>query len=453
MPAMFRWWLAVILSAGVVVCCWFAVNSRPMPRTHPVDRLASLFPPDRYSFFVGAGDDGIVTLTLHLQRPPAAPRGIKPKGDLRSDSVSILFLGGERPGPDDWHRLSGLSSVSEIHINKCPIEDADMTIWPAFKELRRLQISGARLTDAGIASLSGCKKLESLELGEFRVPFRLKGEPPCDACGLSAMAVRKIATLGRLKSLNLSHIKLTEGDIESLAALSELEMLDIRSTQITDKSLETLSNMKSLRKLLLRDDGHRFERNLERDPRNDLITSGAVLELMAKLPDCDVIYFHDSLLARKLREIQDQETLLREGRLLKDDVESDGVLLRFGNSAVTDLTMRELSGFEHARELDLTNCDVSDACIPFILRLRGLRELRVGGTGVSVKGLRQLQEHAELTTLWVDGTLAQQAGFREALESLASVKTVILVVKQAEEDAVTKVVAGLPGKKCLVFAE
>lgn len=392
-------------------------------------------------------------LTLRLLRPPAAPGGIKPKGDLRSDSVSTLFLGGERPGPDDWYRLTGLSSVSEIHVNKCPIEDADMTIWPAFKELRRLQISGARLTDAGIASLTGCKKLESLELGEFHVPFSLKGEPDCDACSLSTTAVRKIATLGRLKSLSLSHIKLTEGDIESLAALSELQMLDIRSTQITDKSLETLSKMKSLRKLILRDDDGRFVRNLEPTPRNDLITSGAVLELMAKLPDCDVVYYGDSSFARRLRETKDQETLLRKYRLLKDDVEGDGVLLRFVHSGVSDLVMRELSGFDHARQLDLTNCDVTDACIPFILRLRGLRELRLLGDDISVKGLRQLQEHAELTTLWVDGTLAQQAGFREALESLGSVKTVILVVKKTEEDAVTKVVADLPGKRCTVFAE
>lgn len=100
-----------------------------------------------------------------------------------------------------------------------------------------LSLGGTGVTDAGIASLAGRKKLRWLDLANTNV---------------SDEGVTQLRECVGLADLNLEGTKITDHGLASLKNLTSVEYLDLSNTQITDEGLKHLSRMTKLRHLWLK---------------------------------------------------------------------------------------------------------------------------------------------------------------------------------------------------------
>ena len=99
-----------------------------------------------------------------------------------------------------------------------------------------LDLSGTRVTDAGLKELAGLKSLQSLNLWDTLV---------------------------------------TDAGLKELGGLTSLQSLDLKSTRVTDAGLKELAGLKSLQRLYLYD---------------TRVTDKGVAELRKALPGCNISY-------------------------------------------------------------------------------------------------------------------------------------------------------------------
>lgn len=98
--------------------------------------------------------------------------------------------------------------------------------------------------------------------------------------------------------------------------------------------------------------------------------------------------------------------------------------LNLGDAAVTNAGLKSLSGLKELMRLDLGwTKDVGDAGMPFLLKLKKLEVLGLGGTKVTDAGLPVLAALPALKELYLMGTPVTDRG----LDSLAGCKGLTLV--------------------------
>jgi Leucine-rich repeat (LRR) protein len=93
------------------------------------------------------------------------------------------------------------------------------------KPIVGVDLSGTKLTDAGLKHLAGLKQLQWLLLSFNKVT---------DA------GLKHLAGLKQLQWLDLSHTKVTDGGLKHLAGLKQLQWLDLTNTQVTDQGKRKL---------------------------------------------------------------------------------------------------------------------------------------------------------------------------------------------------------------------
>ena len=107
------------------------------------------------------------------------------------------------------------------------------------KNLRQLNLSQcAKLTDKALAGISKSTTLESLNLGY---------------CGsLTAACAPSLGAMTSLKELNLENVGLANAAMRNLAKLKGLTSLDIALSMVTDEGLATIATLPKLKRLGLR---------------------------------------------------------------------------------------------------------------------------------------------------------------------------------------------------------
>jgi hypothetical protein len=179
----------------------------------------------------------------------AEPRGVQ----------LVKMLGGRvrwtNDRPKNGHVVGITLSVSTLRDDDL----AQLTPWWwTFPELKDLDLSGAGITDAGLAHLRGAE-LRSLTL---------------DGTQVSGDGLRHVAVISDLRSLSLNNTQAGDDGLEHIARLPQLGALYLRGTPITDSGLQHLEGLISLRYLQL--GGNRG------------ITDAGVNRLTAALPELRV---------------------------------------------------------------------------------------------------------------------------------------------------------------------
>jgi hypothetical protein len=147
------------------------------------------------------------------------------------------------------------------------------------------------------------------------------------------------------------------------------------------------------------------------------------------------------------------------------------VAIELGNSNAGDDELRHVADLTEARYLNLTNCNVTDAGIRFLLRLSELESLRIDGTkaddnavaqlvgfkrlkglsishtNVSDKGLSVFPKLASLRFLLLDGTTISDNGLRQ-LELCTGLEFLSVENTRATRGGVTGLSRAIP--KCRV---
>jgi hypothetical protein len=105
-------------------------------------------------------------------------------------------------------------------------------------QLRELILDNARVTDSGLACLSGLPGLEHL---------RIRGGRAGDE------ALRRLAQLRELRIVNLPDGEFTDAGLEALKSLPHLAQLRFGSPRVTDEGMRFIGEMSQLRSLHLID--------------------------------------------------------------------------------------------------------------------------------------------------------------------------------------------------------
>ena len=147
----------------------------------------------------------------------------------------------------------------------------------------------------------------------------------------------QIATLSKLRGLDLANTDISDRGLSHLARLSELRDLNLSGTAISDDGLSALHDMTELRRLQL--------------SRTRITAQGLM----------------------KLSHLTNLETLAVYG------------------TSIGDESAPFLSGFPELQALHLSFTDLSDAGLDVLPKLKRLREVSLDGTQVSLAGFQRLK--------------------------------------------------------------
>jgi Leucine rich repeat/Leucine Rich repeat len=123
-----------------------------------------------------------------------------------------------------------------VDLSGAKVTDAELAPLESLPNLRVLNLVGAQVTDAGLAHVQRLTKLRKLYLA---------GTPITDA-GLA-----RLEDLPRLQVLDLAKTKITDAGLEHLADLPRLQILDLSHTAVTGAGLEHLKKLDDLKELHL----------------------------------------------------------------------------------------------------------------------------------------------------------------------------------------------------------
>lgn len=122
--------------------------------------------------------------------------------------------------------------VIEIELRGPTVGDDALTYIGQLKNLKRLNLTSARVSDAGLEKITGLSQLVEFNLNSFG-----NSQPVGDA------GMVHLAKLTQLETLVLSNTHLTDDGLKNLQDLSSVRRLYVYGTQVTDAGLKHLHGM------------------------------------------------------------------------------------------------------------------------------------------------------------------------------------------------------------------
>lgn len=185
------------------------------------------------------------------------------------NSVERLDLSHTRITDIGFKDLKALTNVRDLNLYYAEqVGDAVLTVARGWQNLRRLNLRGTKITDAGVAQLEEHPSLEAIDVG-FSL-FTDGGFEPLTtipnlkelACGgnkVTDVGLNSLRLMPGLRKLDLSGAQrtdsglwaatLTDRGVDAVATLTNLEELRIRGAKITDLGSAKLGALKLLRVL------------------------------------------------------------------------------------------------------------------------------------------------------------------------------------------------------------
>jgi Leucine-rich repeat (LRR) protein len=133
-----------------------------------------------------------------------------------------LVLTGTRVSGHTMKMLGDCKELTELDVSNSPFDDVGCSYLGGCANLMRVELRRTAVTDSGISSLATLRRIEHLGLAQTKVT------------GLSAEFVK---ALSELRSVDLSRTRIGDGTVAALSELQKLTDVDLRETLITDASL------------------------------------------------------------------------------------------------------------------------------------------------------------------------------------------------------------------------
>ena len=312
------------------------------------------------------------------------------QGDARR-AISAL----ERLAPNDIQLLSCYQAEN--------VDDRFLARVARLTGLQAIFLGRARVSRAGLSSLTALKNLKALQLD----------------CGrLRPDDLALLEELPSLEFLNPSGLQLTDAALRPVGKLKSLTQLSLGGTPV-GPGLAHLENLKSLRFLNLKANTNRdINRhlvhiagltNLERlDLSDTLISDAGMVHLkgLVKLKKLDL--FCNSPNAGKITHIGLAQ--LKNLKALKD--------FRMP-SRVTDESLAVLSNFDSLKSLNLWGGEVTDEGMVFLPRFKSLTDVDICSPKVTDAGIKMLLACPKLTGLSIQRATITD----EALAHIAKIRT------------------------------
>lgn len=290
---------------------------------------------------------------------------------------------------DDWiARLGGVATknargeIVSLSLRSSWIDDADLKPIAAMAALRSLDLSHTRITDIGFQQLKNVASVEDVNLYY------------AEQIGDGALVVMK--NWKKLKRLNLRGTKVTDLGVAQLVAHPSLEAIDVGYSLFTDNGFEPMTAIPNLKEIAvggnkLTDVGVNMLRLLPALTAVDL--SGAQRTdsglWSATITDRGLDTLGQLKNLRKLNLRASKITDAGMGKLagLATLVEAD-----FGQTNLSAAGLQPLAGLRKLENLVLYKCSrVNDDAVDVLSEMKSLKWLDVEGTAISEVGAAKLQ--------------------------------------------------------------
>ncbi len=153
-------------------------------------------------------------------------------------NIASLILHKKELSKSEVEDLSGIflaevSKMTLINLKGTKI-DKEITANLPMKKLVCLNLSETEISDELLGSLTGAKKLQSLDIGK---------------CPAGINAGKMIGSCPQMEFLDLSETNFDDASLEEISALKSLRNLSLSGTKISDASADTIKDLKALRRL------------------------------------------------------------------------------------------------------------------------------------------------------------------------------------------------------------
>lgn len=181
-----------------------------------------------------------------------------------------LNLAGTKISDSALQQISQLNSLEELNIGGVLVTDAGLEALTSLAHLRELTLGGNKLTDAGLEPLRQLPGLTYLDLGGVQ-----REDSGIWMVSFSQSGLEAIATLKDLCRLRLHGTLMTDRGLQTIKGLAHLEMLDLHDClRISDDAVTTLATMRTLRLV---------------DLSGTKVTAAGVEKLRRANPNCRVL--------------------------------------------------------------------------------------------------------------------------------------------------------------------
>jgi Leucine-rich repeat (LRR) protein len=295
-------------------------------------------------------------------------------------------------------KLPGNPVVSVSLIAK-KVNDEALKDLAGLKQLRSLDLRSTQVTDAGLKELRALDKLRSLFLSSTKVT---------DA------GLKELRELTSLDMLYLDATKVTDAGLAELRACKNLQYLSLVNTAVTDAGLQDLRELKNLRALNL---------------SSTKVTLAGLKDLRAALPKTKITPQFDESEEKAIAAVEKLG-----GHVIRKPGSSSVTSVILNGKKITDDVLKDLHEFKNLTELSLTNTPITDVGLKELGQFTKLTSLYLARTRVTAKGIPELRALKSLQTLDLNNTDLRNEGVKE-LRELTNLRTLILFNTQINGDA------------------
>lgn len=362
------------------------------------------------------------SLTFHL-RNSASTDALQPFA--RSDCLRMLACAGTialkntSSLPDSVQKLEEFGAALErdqngkivgMGIGTMPCSDAILARLPLARlmpALKRLDLSGAVLSDKGLKPLAALKNLRTLVLPESTVA-PIHGTGLADLAPLTQLqdltaantaftdeGLANLKMFPALKSLNLLGTRITGAGFETLKGPSRLQVIHLEGTRCNDAGLRHLGNLVGLRQLYL----------------EATQVTDAGLQHLDRLTSLNILHLDDTAIVGSgfaaLSGLAEMESLT------------------LNRSRFSDLGLKNLAGMRKLTTLELASTAVTGAEFPILQKMNRLKFLFLRQTPVNDAGLARFPPLLGLQVLDLSGTQITDTGL-QALKGLPNLHNLAL---------------------------
>lgn len=241
----------------------------------------------------------------------------------------------------------GYGMVSSADLQGKRIGDREFRFLRQLPNLREVKMKNTEVTNRGLQTLAGLRRLEILEVEGGR---------------LTNGCLRVVRQLPALNWLSLKDVAIDSNDVKQLRGLAQLHTLHLRDTGVDDRAFSSLATMRNLRWL---------------DLSNSKIR-GTYLGELESLGQLDWINFSGTAVGDDALA-----NLVRFERL---------EIVQLSRTKISDRGLVYLSKLRQCRTLDLPGTNVTDAGLGHLAAMDRLQRLNLRGTKVTKQGVQQLRE-------------------------------------------------------------
>lgn len=317
------------------------------------------------------------------------------KGSVTTDAKSAvtgISLRGTWVTDVDLDRLTRLPTLRTLDLSLTDVTDAGMERLKGLSQVTDLRLAYAELiTDSGVAYLKGWKNLEHLNLRGTKV---------------NDTGLEHLKSLTHLKSLDVSFSEVTDAGLDHLTSLAELEEIAIGGNKMSGIGLHSLKLLPRLKSLDV-SGSQRTDSGIWSISITDLN-----LESLASLAQLQAL----NLGGTKISNLG----IMKLGTLTQ--LRS----LDLNSTQVGDAGLAVISSLPNLEKLSLWRCNgIGDGALPHLLGAKRLAVLDLAETGLTDKGLQQIQRTLALRILYLGGTKVTESAVK-AFEQAHSQCRVIL---------------------------